>query len=334
MTLNGLSRRTLPRTATGARPRLLAMLAATLCLAALTAACSRPSAERLNDDGNHAFNRGDYGQALEDYRKAQVERPDQPTFNYNAGNALHQQGDYPRAIQESLRSTQGSNADVRVRAYYSIGADYYREGKLKEALDAYKNALRLDPNDLDTKYNLEVIQRRLDKEAEQRQALDQQAKQDQPSDQQNPQGSQNQPDQAGQQNPQPQQGGQPGQQSQPGQQQGQQPQPGQGQQGQQGPAQSGQQQNGQPGQPNGQANGNPAGSQAAGSLAPGTTGTPGPSAQQQQAALNQDLRNAIDAYGKQASIEEALRILDILAQQEQIAQAEQGNRSDPRTRDK
>ena len=75
-------------------------LAGAIVLAACSVACSRPSAQRLNDEGNKAFNRGDYSRALENYRKAQVERPDQAAFNYNAGNALNQQGEFPRAIQE------------------------------------------------------------------------------------------------------------------------------------------------------------------------------------------------------------------------------------------
>jgi tetratricopeptide (TPR) repeat protein len=313
-------------------------LAGAIVLAACSVACSRPSAQRLNDEGNKAFNRGDYSRALENYRKAQVERPDQAAFNYNAGNALNQQGEFPRAIQESLRATQAGISDVRVRAYYSIGADYYREGKFKEALDAYKKALLLDPNDVDTKYNVEVIQRRLDKEAEQQKQLEEQAKQDQ----------QKQQDQQSEQGQQPQQNQQNSQGQQPGQQQGQQPQQGQGQQqGQQNPngqqGQSGQQGAGQQaGQPNGQQQGGqpsqPTGSgtggQAASSAAPGANGTPGPSVREQQAGLNQDLKNAIDSYGKQPTIEEALRILDIIAEQERLAQADQGNRSDPRVRDK
>jgi Ca-activated chloride channel family protein len=320
----------------------------------LLVACSRPSAQRLNDSGNHAYARAEYPVALDDYRKAQVERPDLASLNYNAGNVLHQQGDYQRAIAESLRATRGTDADARIRAFYSVGSDYYREGKLKEALDAFKSALRLDPNDIDTKYNVEVIQQKLDAEAAQRQ-------QQQPQDQQN--GNQSPPPQgrnrgtptpqAGdnqqQGSPTPQQGQQQAQQQgspsqQPGNQAQQQgnasPQPGQ-QQGQQQGGQPGQQagqpgQNGQPSQPTQGAGNQQPGGQPPASAGQGTGGTPlSPiDAQQQQQQLTQDLRNAIDAYQKAPSIEGELRILDILAEQERIAQAEQGIRSDPRSSDK
>lgn len=339
--MNGSRFQCVRRSAMRRQPRLLVVAAGLLICTAIGAGCSRPSAERLNADGNKAFTRGEYPQALDDYRKAQIERPDLPIFNYNAGNVLHQQGDYLRAVTESLRATQAGDIDVRVRAFYSVGADYYRQGKLKEALDAYKNALRLDPSDLDTKYNVEVIQRRLDKEADQRKQLDEQAKQQPtatPAPQDQQQGQQQQPGQ-GQQSPPPGQQPQSGQQGQP--QAGQQGQPSQ-QPGQQGQQQGGQQgqpdPNAQPGQaggqgqPQGQA-GQTGGSPTAGA-APGAVGTPGPTAREEQAQLNQDLKNAVAAYTKAPSIEEALRILDVIAEQERIAQAEQGTRGDPRVRDK
>ncbi len=324
--------------------RALIALVATSLLALAIAGCSRPSAARLNADGNRAYARGDYPAALEDYRKAQVERPDLTMLNYNAGNVLHQQGDYQRAIGESQRATRGGDIDTRSRALYSIGSDYFRQGKLKEALEAFKNALRLDPSDLDAKYNVEVIQRRLDQQAQQQKQQDQSQANQQGQQPQQPQQSQSQRggQQGQQQSQQSQQGNQQGQQGQQGNQQGQQ----QGQQGQQaqgqpgGQSQQGQQSGGQQqatppfGQPNqsvqsGGANGQ---QQAAGPSQPGSQASP--SVRQQQAQLNQDLQNAIDAYQKQATIEDALRILDVLAEQERIAQAAQGNRSDPRSGDK
>lgn len=327
------------------RLRLGGLLLGVGALAALAAGCAKPSAQRLNQDGNGAYARGDYPQALDNYRKAQLDRPDLPALNYNAGNALNQQGEYPRAIAEALRATRAGDGDVQARAFYSIGASYYREGKLREALDAFKGALRIDPNDRDAKYNVEVIQRRLDKEAADLAALRNQATPT-PSPTPAPQAGAPTPD-AGQQPGTPTPPGRPGRNGQqagqpspqPGQPQGQpqpdpngQPnangQPGQpGQSGQPPPGQAGQPQPGQPNQP-----GNSSSSASGGS--PGATGTPGPSIAAQQRQLNQDLQKALAAYAQSHSIEEALRILDILAEQERIAQAEQSGRSDPRTLDK
>jgi len=315
-------------------------LAALLLPALLVAGCSHASVSKLNEEGNRAFGRAEYPQALESYRRAQVERPDLPALNYNAGNVLHQQGEFQRAIAESLRATSTGETDMRVRAFYSIGADYYREGKLREALSAYKSALKLDPSDVDTKYNVEVIQRRLDREAEERQQLDQQAKQDGQGDQRNVQSTPT-PQAGGQEQraqPTPQAGNPSQQPGQSGQQPGQ-SQPGQSQPGQpnQQPGQPGQ--SGQPGQldPNGQPSQQSPGQAQNGQAAagqPGATGTPAPSLREQRAQLDRDLKSAQEAYGKAPSIDEALRILDIVAEQQRIADAERGISNDPRTLDK
>lgn len=329
-----------PRTRGG---RWLALPLAVLALC--TAACAKPSAQKLNEDGNQAYSRGDYQPALDDYRRAQVARPDLPALSYNAGNALYRQGDYTRAIGESQRASSAADPEVAAKAFYSLGENYYRQGKLHDALDAFKNALRIDPSDHDAKYNVEVIQAQLDREAASLAQIQQQAQQNQqqnqPNQQNQPQNGQNQPNpqnQPGGQNPPPQ--AQPGQQGQPNQ-GGQQP-PGQGQPGSQ---QSGQGQQPQPGQQNqagqnqpgsgqpGAPSGQPGSPAAAGGQA-GTAGTPGPSPRQQAQELQGELQAAIAQYNRSPSIDEALQILDILAQQEQLTQAQQAGRTPPGVTDK
>lgn len=315
--------------------------------AVLLAGCSRSSAYTLNRDGNSAYTRGDTDTALNDYRRAQVARPDLPVFGYNAGNTLYQQGDYTRAAAESQQAAQTADGDLRAHALYSVGADDYRQGKLQDALDAFKSALRIDPSDQDTKYNVELIQRQLDKEAQSRPPQGQQPQQT-PQPQQGQQQNGQPPPAGGQQgsgqqpqngqpppnggNPQQGQGGngqQPG-----GQQQGQagQGQPGQGQPGQGQPGQSGQsgtQQPGQPGAPaQGGANGQPT------NIAPAAGGTPAPSPRQQAAQADQALQRAVQQYGQQPSIDDALKILDALAEQERAAQQAQANQFDPHSQDK
>ncbi|HZQ36959.1 MAG TPA: tetratricopeptide repeat protein [Dehalococcoidia bacterium] len=309
-------------------------------LALCAAACAKPSAQKLNEDGNHAYARGDYQPALDDYRRAQVARPDLSALSYNAGNALYQQGDYTRAIVEAERAANANDPDVAAKAFYSLGENYYRQGKLQDALDAFKNALRIDPSDRDAKYNVEVIQAQLDREAANLAQIQQQAQQNQQNQQQNQQSQQpNGQNQPGNQNQQPQQGQQ-GQQSQSGQPQPGQSQPGNQQPGQNQPGQQGQQ--GQPGQGQPGAAGQPGQpgqqGQAAGQTAPagqpGAAGTPGTSARQQAQELQGALQAAIAQYNQSPSIDQALQILDIIAQQEQLAQAQQAGRTPPGVTDK
>jgi Ca-activated chloride channel family protein len=305
----------------GGRRRLPGIVAMVALATLFAVGCGRAdSAGTFNRDGNNAYRRGDYQKALDEYRRAQVLRPDLPALNYNAANALYQQGDYIRAVTDAQQAAQAPNSDdaLRAHAFYTLGADYYRQGKLSDALTAFKNALRIDPSDTDAKYNIEVIQRQLDREAQARQNLP------------TPTPEPTRP--AGQRgNSQGQQGGaQQG--TQPGGQQGDQGgSPGQNQGGQNAAPNQGGSQPG--GQPNG---GNPAPGTggSTGGPGPGATGTPQPSLRAQQQQADRNVQDAIQAYKQSGSIDDALRILDALAQAQAIAQAAQSNQLNPSTRDK
>jgi tetratricopeptide (TPR) repeat protein len=65
--------------------------------------------------------------------------------------------------------------EERAEAYYNTGNALYQSNKYQEAVDAYKQSLRLNPNDEDTRYNLQMARAKL---------VQQQQKQDQKKDQQ------------------------------------------------------------------------------------------------------------------------------------------------------
>lgn len=41
--------------------------------------------------------------------------------------------------------------------YYNLGNAYYRTGKIAASILNYERALKLDPNNKDAKYNLELV---------------------------------------------------------------------------------------------------------------------------------------------------------------------------------
>lgn len=145
------------------------LLALPLVSAASLIACSSVGvrdAARFNAAGNRQYTAGNYPGALETYRRAEVLRPDLPALNYNAANTLNQQSDFPRAISESQQAVHSTDPAVQDHAYYSMANAFVRQNQLREAIDAYKSALRVNPSDVDAKYNLEVIQRKLDQFAQ------------------------------------------------------------------------------------------------------------------------------------------------------------------------
>ncbi len=285
--------------ASGLRPLAMTVAALLVALGGIMAgACGRQGgeAERLNQEGNRLFSGGDYSGALDRYRRAAADRPDLTMIDYNAGNALHRLGQFDRAISESQKAAADGSNDTRFRAYHALGNHFFRQQKWREAYESYRNALILNPSDMDTKVNLEIALRRLTDQQNQEQ-LARQQQQAQP-----PQGPQGQNPQG---QPAPQGGGQ-----------GQGPQqnpPGQG------PGQGPQQQ--QPGGPQGQGQGQPqAGGQQQAGPGGGPAGTPTAGQPTTAGASGQDLQDALAQFERGLSIEDALRILDIIAEQQRQQQ--------------
>ncbi len=126
--------------------------------------------------------------------------PKNPLLEYNAGTAAYRAGQFPQAAQAFQQSiTHAPSSDLKrladqEDAYYDLGNTLYRAGqkteqsapqetlqKWTEAVKAYETALQLRADDADSKFNRDLVKRKID-------ALKQQQNQDQ-----NPDQNQNQP---------------------------------------------------------------------------------------------------------------------------------------------
>jgi Ca-activated chloride channel homolog len=261
--------------------RIMILILSILVLASALGLTLFTRAKKANAEvaaGNRAFAAQDYETALQHYSKAQSQVPGQAEPLYNAANVFYQQKELDKAQQSLEQALAQPRKAIEAFVHFNLGNVAYLGEQFDAAVAQYEAALRLEPADQATKYNLELAllqnqqqdQQDQQQQDQQNQQQNQQGQQDQEQNQQNQQGQQDQQqnqqgqqqdqqDQQGQQ--QNQQGQQPDQQGQQGQQQnqqGQQPdQQGQqqNQQGQQ-PDQQGQQQ-GQPGQPQNQQPGEP-----------------------------------------------------------------------------
>jgi Ca-activated chloride channel family protein len=105
--------------------------------------------------GNRFYNKQDFDQSLANYEKALKKSPGNPDAHFNQGDALYRKNDYEKAAT-SYDDVLQSKADENTRqgAYYNKGVAMIRQQKLDESIDAWKNALRLNPADSEARDNL------------------------------------------------------------------------------------------------------------------------------------------------------------------------------------
>ncbi|MFA4045386.1 VWA domain-containing protein [Prevotella sp. PCHR] len=113
--------------------------------------------------GNRQYRMHDYEQAEVEYRKSVAHNPRNAQAVYNLGCALMMQQKDSAAIKMFLQSGQMEKNKLRKSmSFHNIGAIFQKNGIYSNAIEAYKEALRNNPSNDETRYNL-VLCKRLQK---------------------------------------------------------------------------------------------------------------------------------------------------------------------------
>jgi Ca-activated chloride channel homolog len=129
-----------------------------------------------------------FNKAEVEYRKALEKKPHDLKWNFNLGDALYKQMKFDESISSFDQIAQQSDNKVeKARAYHNKGNSLLFNQKLDESIETYKEALRNNPGDIETKYNLAYAQNLKKKQEEQQkqQQKNQDKNKDQNKDQQN-----------------------------------------------------------------------------------------------------------------------------------------------------
>ena len=170
-------------------PRLLTFA---LCLVFI-AACDTegPSSVR---QGNESFESEDYQQAQEAYERALEAMPANPEATYNNANALYKQeayeaaqSGYEQVLEDAAQPDLSQDATFNyARSLHEFARSAQEEGDAFEssqayekAKDAYKQALRLRPDDRQAKYYLERAIEESERNREEPEPQDQQEQEQQ-----------------------------------------------------------------------------------------------------------------------------------------------------------
>lgn len=123
-----------------------------------------------------------FNKAEIEYRKALEKKPDDPKWNFNLSNALYKQMKFEESAEKfkEISDKTSDNMD-KSRALHNLGNSLLMSNKLDESIEAYKQALRNNPADLETKYNL-LYAMNMKKKQEEQQKKDQEKNKDQNKD--------------------------------------------------------------------------------------------------------------------------------------------------------
>ena len=145
-------------------------------------------------DGIGAFQKEQWDESLNKFQDALLDDPTNPLLHFNVGDALYKKKSYEEALKSFEKSLNTKDVTLQQQAYYNIGNNYYQMNKYQEAIDYYKKALELNPEDLDAKYNLELVRAKI-KEMSEKKPMNNQQQSQQQGDQQQQQKRQGSDDQ-------------------------------------------------------------------------------------------------------------------------------------------
>jgi len=151
---------------------LTMILLTTFCVP-LTAQSTRS----LIKEGNRAYEKEDYVGAEVQYRKALEKKSDLVEGSYNLGGALYKQGKFDgstRVLQDALEVTKSD--EMKAKTFFNQGNAFFKQQLYDQSIESYINSLKLNPDDLDAKYNLLYAMKKMKKQEEQQSRRDQSPK--------------------------------------------------------------------------------------------------------------------------------------------------------------
>jgi Ca-activated chloride channel homolog len=142
-----------------------------ICIFLLATAGAAAQSERtFLRDGNQLYKQNKYSDAEVNYRKALEKDQAVKQGPFNLGDALYKQDRFGEAAEQySLAASKLKDPDQKAEALHNLGNALLRAKKIPESIASYQNALKLNPSDADTKYNLEYAKMLLQKQQEQQQ---------------------------------------------------------------------------------------------------------------------------------------------------------------------
>lgn len=114
------------------------------------------------NDGNKKFDQKKYAEAEVDYRISQATSSKKAKATYNLGTVIYKQNQIAEAKSQFQRAVKESKSKTeKHQAFHNFGNTLMKEKEYSGAVEAYKNALRNNPKDEETRYNYALAKKML-----------------------------------------------------------------------------------------------------------------------------------------------------------------------------
>lgn len=155
----------------------------TIALILLSFSVNAQEERRLIREGIRLYNEGDFAEAEKRFIKARELAPDLFELESNIGASKYRQGMFESALRHfnnvlDLSETNEQKAD----AFYNMGNSLLQAGEYDKSVEAYRNALRLNPDHDRSRYNMAVATKIQEQQEQQQQDQDDDQDQDQDQD--------------------------------------------------------------------------------------------------------------------------------------------------------
>ncbi len=132
-----------------------------ICLLSVFVGVNGQTSNQLIREGNKLFSSKNYAQAEILYRKAVDKDANNAIANYNLGRSLQAQKKNDEAKKLYENAAKLEKDPVRLSSSYNnLGTIFQDEQDYAKAIEAYKKALRSNPNHKNARYNLELCKRK------------------------------------------------------------------------------------------------------------------------------------------------------------------------------
>ncbi len=119
-------------------------------------------------EGNELYQKANYADAEVSYKKSMATHPGNPKAIYNLANAMMLQKRYKEAItQYDYLAKNAKSNSLKAQSHHNIGNAQMGLNDYQKAVDSYKNSLRINPKDEETRYNLALAQELLKNQQDQ-----------------------------------------------------------------------------------------------------------------------------------------------------------------------